>query len=360
MSDAILAGLSGLGDAFKSAIPTISAVQEMEHSRTRLGMEQEKQSWEKEKFLREKAQAEAPVNFSQMIGNNEFRDGAIKGMMDYYKTKHPETYQQFHKDEASGDLYGPAYLKDVIRTDASHDADFFKKVYDNIAPRATAKVVEAQQNLDRIKEKLLKVHPNIDSAKETPEYKEAEALLNSTKQAQSKIAEASIAVEKSKEEMKAAIEKDKMYGPEAQQMQAIKDKAALERTVSGASISAGASKYSADTHAASAKEIALINRGTQLEKVDRQGEIIIKKANIAAGAKGGSVFDKKPKTKVDKETSAKTYNDTIVASLNQLPMEERVSTARNILSKVTDQKARVALAKELVSRGIINIEDINQ
>lgn len=356
MSDAILAGLSGLGDAFKSAIPTISAVQEMEHSRTRLGMEQEKQSWEKEKFLREKAKAEAPVNFSQMIGNNEFRDGAIKGMMDYYKTKHPETYQQFHKDEASGDLYGPAYLKEVIRTDASNDADFFKKVYDNIAPRATAKVVEAQQNLDRIKEKLLKVHPNIDSAKETPEYKEAEALLNSTKQAQSKIAEASIAVEKSKEEMKAAIEKDKLYGTEAQQMQAIKDEAELERTI----ISAGATKYSADTHAASAKEVALINRGTQLEKVDRQGEIIIKKANIAAGAKSGSVFDKKPKTKVDKETSAKTYNDTIVASLNQLPMEERVSTARNILSKITDQKARVALAKELVSRGIIRIEDINQ
>jgi hypothetical protein len=376
--DAILAGLSGLGDVAKSAIPTISAIQQMENDRTRLGfekdrvgmeqtrlgMEQEKQGWEKEKFLRDKAIAEMPVNFSQMIGNTKYRKPALDAMMNFYKINYPETYKQFNFDDVTGDLWGPNYLKQVVMTDAERNAKFKEALHKSLMPTAELEAKQLRDEKEKIIEKGTNDGLSLDAIKNDKKYIEVASKLKKVEEEYNAIARLGLAGKQQEEQMKADIDMAKQieirHGEKAKQFQAIQNEADLNKAKTSASIAASASKYSADVHAKSAENVALLNRDTQLEKVDRQGKIIIQKAEIAAGKKGGGLFDKKPKNKVEQENSAKTYNNTIIDSINKLPAEERGTTARNILSKVTDKKARIELAKELISRGLITLEDINQ
>lgn len=341
MVDAILAGLGGLGSAVQPAMNNLMAIGQYEQGqqkigmekerlgfeKTRLGMEQEKFGIEKEKAEREKAIAMAPVNFSTMIGDPEYRDGAINGMLSYYEKHHPETFKQFHRDTSTNHVYGPNYLKQVVVADASNDAKLAKAVLDNLKPGSAAKAAETEATLESKTPKLLEKYGTKEAMEGSEEYKILLSERNTAKAKHDKIIAEEMKLKQLESDMLEKREIAVRHGKEATAFEAEKARLEKIKSDSSASIHAGASKYSADVHATSAEKVANINQATKQYTSDQYYKGVV--AKIDALQKK-NIFGVKP-TGDKKKDEAKVKQNESDAYVKTLSEQKDTSIRGSVL-----------------------------
>jgi hypothetical protein len=186
MSDAILAGLGGLGDVAKTAIGAAQNQERIAIDEKRLGLEERRVAitestfplerqrliYENQKLKMGNDEAMMPMNFTG-LAKDEMGKKAIEGNVKYIQENYPDIAKDLYQDKTTGNWFGPRYIGKGFVQDINTNTELQKKNLEIMRPMAAQNAMDKKGDLDKLKEKLKEKYGTQDVLQNDENYKKA-------------------------------------------------------------------------------------------------------------------------------------------------------------------------------------------